>query len=159
MPYEVRGKCIYKKDGGAKVGCTKGSVKKYLAALHANANESTTKDLIKRLVRENISLFLKDETPEHCSFDILMNQIPVGRITMGQAPNNFGKDTLEIMNVVFKKNVNHLATAKKTIIKIFENYPDINRILIQPNVESRDFWFKLDGQRLSSKYMIILRGH
>jgi hypothetical protein len=40
MPYEVKGKCIYKKDGGAKVGCTKGSVKKYLAALHANADEA-----------------------------------------------------------------------------------------------------------------------
>jgi hypothetical protein len=40
MPYEVKGKCVYKKDGGAKVGCTKGSVKDYLAALHANADES-----------------------------------------------------------------------------------------------------------------------
>jgi hypothetical protein len=40
MPYVVRGKCVYKKDTGKKVGCTKGSVKKYLAALHANANES-----------------------------------------------------------------------------------------------------------------------
>ena len=42
MPYTVKGKCVYKKDGGAKVGCTQGSVKKYLAALHANANESVT---------------------------------------------------------------------------------------------------------------------
>ena len=37
MPYVVRGKCVYKKDKdgnpGKKVGCTKGSVKKYLAAL------------------------------------------------------------------------------------------------------------------------------
>jgi hypothetical protein len=40
MPYEARGKCVYKKDGGAKVGCTQGSVKDYLAALHANADES-----------------------------------------------------------------------------------------------------------------------
>ena len=40
MPYVVRGRCVYKKDTGKKVGCTKGSVKKYLAALHANANES-----------------------------------------------------------------------------------------------------------------------
>lgn len=40
MPYTVKGKCIFKKDGGAKVGCTTGSVKKYLAALHANADES-----------------------------------------------------------------------------------------------------------------------
>ena len=40
MPYKVKGKCVYKKDTGAKVGCTKGPVEKYLAALHANANES-----------------------------------------------------------------------------------------------------------------------
>ena len=44
MPYVVRGKCVYKKGKGGKpgkkVGCTEGSVKKYLAALHANANES-----------------------------------------------------------------------------------------------------------------------
>jgi hypothetical protein len=42
MPYTVKGKCVYKKDGGDKVGCTKGSVKKYLAALYANADESVT---------------------------------------------------------------------------------------------------------------------
>jgi hypothetical protein len=41
MPYTVKGRCVYKKDSGAKVGCTKGSVKDYLAALHANANENT----------------------------------------------------------------------------------------------------------------------
>ncbi len=44
MPYKVKGKCIYKKksDGslGKKVGCTKGSVDKYLSALHVNVNES-----------------------------------------------------------------------------------------------------------------------
>lgn len=40
MPYKVKGKCVYKKEDGSKVGCTKGSVNNYLAALHANANES-----------------------------------------------------------------------------------------------------------------------
>lgn len=42
MPYKVKDQCVYKKDTGSKVGCTKGSVDKYLAALHANAdiNES-----------------------------------------------------------------------------------------------------------------------
>ncbi len=42
MPYKVKGKCVYKKEDNLKVGCTKGSVDKYLAALHANANESVT---------------------------------------------------------------------------------------------------------------------
>ena len=78
MPYKVKGKCIYKKDSGAKVGCTKGSVDKYLAALHANANESVeeielvnenTKKLIKRLIRENLEW--GDVTPEY-----LINRIP-----------------------------------------------------------------------------------
>ncbi len=40
MPYKVKGKCVYKKDDGSKVGCTKGSVDKYLAALYANTTES-----------------------------------------------------------------------------------------------------------------------
>lgn len=46
MPYTAKGKCVYKKDTGEKVGCTNGSMKKYLAALHANVpdakNESQT---------------------------------------------------------------------------------------------------------------------
>ena len=39
MPYTAKGKCVYRKDTGKKVGCTKGSVKKYLAALHANVKD------------------------------------------------------------------------------------------------------------------------
>ena len=58
MPYVVRDKCVYKKgkDGnpGKKVGCTKGSVKKYLAALHANANESLSHDMTEEKIKEII---------------------------------------------------------------------------------------------------------
>ena len=42
MPYKTRGNCVYKKDTGKKVGCTTGSLKKYLAALHINAHEGKT---------------------------------------------------------------------------------------------------------------------
>jgi hypothetical protein len=44
MPYKVKGKCVYKKEDNTKVGCTKGDVNKYLAALHANVDESVTKN-------------------------------------------------------------------------------------------------------------------
>jgi len=44
MPYKIKGKCIYKKRTGKKVGCTKGSIKKYLAALQANVQESSRKN-------------------------------------------------------------------------------------------------------------------
>ena len=47
MPYKVKGNCVYKKDTGAKVGCTKGSVQKYLGALYANANESIEQNKLK----------------------------------------------------------------------------------------------------------------
>ena len=36
MPYKSKRKCVYKKDTGKKVGCTKGKVKDYLAALAIN---------------------------------------------------------------------------------------------------------------------------
>jgi cell division protein ZapA (FtsZ GTPase activity inhibitor) len=46
MPYTHRKvgdeHCVYKKDGGAKVGCTKGSIDKYLAALYANVDEGNS---------------------------------------------------------------------------------------------------------------------
>jgi hypothetical protein len=40
MPYSVKGKCVYKKGTGKKVGCTDGNVDDYLAALHTHANEA-----------------------------------------------------------------------------------------------------------------------
>lgn len=42
MPYVAKGKTVYKKAGGKlkKVGTTKGSVKKYLAALYANSPDA-----------------------------------------------------------------------------------------------------------------------
>lgn len=51
MPYEIRGKCIFRKDTGAKVGCTEGDVHKYLAALHANVDE--------RVLKENVRKYIK----------------------------------------------------------------------------------------------------
>lgn len=40
MPYYSKGKCIYKKKTNKKVGCTKGPIENYMAALHANVEES-----------------------------------------------------------------------------------------------------------------------
>ncbi len=83
MPYTHRKignkQCVFKKEDGSKVGCTSGSIEKYLGALHANADESVeptetnlikagkhtkkvevkenTKTLIKRLIRERMLLF------------------------------------------------------------------------------------------------------
>jgi len=48
MPYKTKKSknktCVYKKDTGKKVGCTRGSKKKYLAALHAAENKKSLKE-------------------------------------------------------------------------------------------------------------------
>jgi hypothetical protein len=65
MPYKIKGNCIYKKDTGKKVGCTKGSVKKYLAALHANvpdAKKNEIKSKLKEVLRRSLKETLLSET-------------------------------------------------------------------------------------------------
>jgi len=39
MPYKIKGKCIYDKDTGKRIGCTKGSVQRYLKVLQINVKE------------------------------------------------------------------------------------------------------------------------
>jgi len=65
MPYKIKGNCIYKKDTGKKVGCTKGSIKRYLAALHANVtNEQKIqiKSKLKEVLRRSLKETLLSET-------------------------------------------------------------------------------------------------
>ena len=68
MPYSVRAgtgedegkKCVHKKDTWKKVGCTDGPVEKYLAALHANANEGVkiTKKQLQEIIKEELAYIL-----------------------------------------------------------------------------------------------------
>jgi len=60
MPYTAVGKCVYKKteDGkrGEKVGCTKGAIKDYLAALYASDKNEAVKAAkeIKESLQDNV---------------------------------------------------------------------------------------------------------
>lgn len=67
MPYEIRGNCVYRRDTGKKVGCTKGFVKKYLAALQINAESNDPeiielKEIIEKLYGNRIMEKSKDVT-------------------------------------------------------------------------------------------------
>jgi hypothetical protein len=61
MPYKVKGKCVYKKDTGKKVGCTRGSVKKYLAALHANVDETKEEEPVMEITKTQIREMIEEE--------------------------------------------------------------------------------------------------
>jgi len=99
MPYTVKGRCVYKKDGGAKVGCTDGSVKKYLAALHANADESVTPEetitetnLIKGGKADNLSV--KDIADKFgVPVSHIEKQLAMGKKVEHEHTNNMNKAT------------------------------------------------------------------
>lgn len=69
MPYERKGKCVYKKTG-KKVGCSKSvpKAKEYLKALHAaTANESNTfENLVKRALFEEAKKKKVSKTRAKC---------------------------------------------------------------------------------------------
>ena len=66
MPYKTRkvkgkGTCVYKKKGGKKVGCTKGSIKKYLAALHAADKKTKKENKTMRITKADLMQIIKEE--------------------------------------------------------------------------------------------------
>ena len=72
MPYDTKDgtgedkgkKCVYKKGTDEKVGCTDGPIEDYLAALHANANESLHTDTGMQTLFENWRKFIKEQEEE-----------------------------------------------------------------------------------------------
>jgi len=61
MPYKVKKQgdeyVVYKKDTGKRVGATAGNkeaLRKYLAALHINANEGVIKDKLREIIRKMV---------------------------------------------------------------------------------------------------------
>jgi len=49
MPYKIKGKCIYNKDTGKKLGCTDGDVQRYLRALYANVPDAKKNEIRTKL--------------------------------------------------------------------------------------------------------------
>jgi len=85
MPYSIRGKCIYKKDTDEKVGCTKGSVKRYLAALHANVTDAK-----KNEIRTKLKEVLKKAIISHSSLNEDVDMKKDNADIRKEVSNNFG---------------------------------------------------------------------
>ncbi len=58
MPYKRKGKCVYKKDTGKKVGCSTSTskAKKYLKALHANVEDEETFDSVASAILRDLKV-------------------------------------------------------------------------------------------------------
>lgn len=77
MPYELRGKCVYRKDTGKKVGCskTKEKAKKYLKALYFHAKDESvqksglTAEVLAEFATEEELNFLLEEEEKYATDD------------------------------------------------------------------------------------------
>jgi hypothetical protein len=123
MPYTHRKvgdkQCVYKKDTGEKVGCTSGSINKYLAALHANANESINENL------NYVDMFNKD-------FFLV-------RIPFLKDYNFFDrKNGIEAQRVVYHENVEKLY--KGDIIKFKQFNVSSEFIFYAQKIDDRTFY-------------------
>lgn len=134
MPYRIQGKCIYNKETGRKIGCTKGSVKKYLAALYANVpdakkNEIRTK--LKEIFRRELKpLFetaelskanvkLRDELNKNQGVDF--KQYEIAKIAEVTGPVN-NKNVGSGMELSFDKEIGE--NTIKFIVKKLVNEED-----------------------------------
>ena len=120
MPYKIKGNCIYKKDTGKKVGCTKGSVKRYLAALHANVTneqkiqiKSKLKEVLRRSLKETLlsenaefqkdNVKIKDELSKNQGINF--EQFEIDKIKQASNIPINKENTDRGMELSFEKNI------------------------------------------------------
>ena len=153
MPYKVKGKCVYKKDSGKKVGCTKGSVKDYLAALHMHADESldVTEDELKGTIRSVIDEHAKEyvwgvKGPQRVANKYSIKTL-IKNILLEQGGAPAWRDVDEeawqrlTMEPTQRTDIRPLIEAEnlaKTIIGLFENPSQFNKGGLPPIPKNRD---------------------
>lgn len=126
MPYKVKGKCVYKKDTGEKVGCTRGSVKKYLAALHANVDETNEEKLIEskhimKINKKRLVEIIKEEVEKDLLEEAYSPGItePVNYVSRNEHPNDMNS-----------RGINDLVDASDAHPKaLFNNCQIVSRIV------------------------------
>jgi len=121
--------------------------------------ESLQKELIKKLIRENIELIIADKTSTTNQFDIYYKKRLAGKLTLGTAPSALGPDTLEIIDLYLDDEYTNLNVANQAIKSLWVALPDTNRFVVNVPKPSEQFWNKLGFQRLNDYYHMIMRGH
>jgi hypothetical protein len=153
MPYTHRKvgdkECVFKKDGGAKVGCTKGSINKYLAALYANVDEGNSikggksdnmsikqiadkfdksVDDIKAQIKKGISVEMEHTSDKEKATEIVMDHL-------SEFPDYY--DRLKKMEDKAKKEFTNESRKKfiKTLLRegLFDDIPDSDFIKAYTN--------------------------
>jgi hypothetical protein len=147
MPYKAKGKCVYKKDTGAKVGCTKGNVNDYLAALYMHADgkdESVQKEEEELVGGKADNMSADDIAKKHStSADKIKDQIRRGtedekgeHTTDTKAAREMAKDHLAQYPNYYnnKKEMDKAASKAKKMNEGTETSKDLIKRLIRENL-------------------------
>lgn len=133
MPYSVKNNCVYKKDGGAKVGCTNGSVKKYLAALHANANERVSSRLKDELNLINLEETLLEDYPSHFDMEHFKS-LTSFKDRIAYCQENLKKIAAGTSRIVYKID-------DTKVLKLAKNNKGIAQNKIEYDLNGRNDWY------------------
>jgi hypothetical protein len=144
MPYTYRKEgnkyCVYNKNTGKKVGCTTGSIKKYLAALHANVHDSKTeqlkegiKSLIKQILNEAENVVMRSKIVNDKFENVLNNNVGLPFDTKEKQTILFKQGKFGVKSSI-QKNGTEIKIAisdmfnnnKVTILKKLKNISDPN---------------------------------
>lgn len=148
MPYKIVGKCIYNKDTGKKMGCTKGSVKRYLAALYANvpdAKKNEIKSKLKEVLRRSLKETLLSETANSIDSDVTLK----AELTKNKGIN-FEQFEIDKIMEVLKFNINKEDTDRGM------------ELSFEKTIDENTFYFVIkklinesDSSKTSFKYVIF----
>ena len=171
MPYKAKGKCVYKKDTGKKVGCTTGPVKKYLAALNINAHEAkkpmkSFKDYYTELSTLGGQKITDDTTVtaegEYAQGQDQINQ-PGGYDSIGFSDNGptftaEGRNKNTVINKCIefleKINKNGIPTDSNKLDMVLAQLKKFSKELLNVGIEPTDIEATLKNPRMMKQYLI-----
>jgi ribosomal protein S18 acetylase RimI-like enzyme len=107
--------------------------------------------------KANISLSLMDETPVTTAFNIMYDRNIAGQIEVGKFNNKLNDDDLEIVLIKVEPQFRGLKLGTETIKALWGKFPKINRFILMPTPESKNFWSKIGAIRLNDTYYMINR--
>jgi hypothetical protein len=142
MPYTYRKEgnkyCVYNKNTGKKVGCTTGSIKKYLSALHANVPDSKTeqlkeciKTLIKQILKESENVVMRTKIENDKLENVLNKNVGMTFDSKERQEIIFKQGTLGVKSTILKNGTeikfstsDMFGNNKVNVIKKLKNMSD-----------------------------------
>jgi hypothetical protein len=121
--------------------------------------ESTQRQFIRKLVKENIELSIVDETPDSNTFDIYYKKRKAGHITFGPAPESLGENTHQILNLYLEDDYTNLNVATQAVKSIWTVCTKCNRLVVSLPSKSRLLLENMGLQRLNDSFHMLMRGH